>query len=229
MLKQMGVARVYTPKDFQLTGIMADLVKVAEAAALMSRKQIRRLLVVEERENGKFLLGIVAARDILRVFPPNVNPFAIEVPVIRQSLTEVGEIMHHEIITTTPETPIEEAAALMRSEKIGALPVLRHGLLAGLITESDIFKAFVGLFSPVKNSVRITFDAGVGEDILSTLIEMSKRDNVKVVSLIWAHLDNQPVCVIRVIGDGVDKMLEDIWETGHIVLDVTRYAPPSKE
>jgi (2R)-ethylmalonyl-CoA mutase len=34
ILKQMGVARVYTPKDFKLTDIMADVVKVAEAAAL---------------------------------------------------------------------------------------------------------------------------------------------------------------------------------------------------
>jgi (2R)-ethylmalonyl-CoA mutase len=34
VLKQMGVKRVYTPKDFQLTGIMADIVKVAETAAL---------------------------------------------------------------------------------------------------------------------------------------------------------------------------------------------------
>jgi (2R)-ethylmalonyl-CoA mutase len=34
VLKQMGVTRVYTPKDFQLTAIMADLVRVAEAAAL---------------------------------------------------------------------------------------------------------------------------------------------------------------------------------------------------
>jgi (2R)-ethylmalonyl-CoA mutase len=34
VLKQMGVKRVYTPKDFQLTGIMADIIKVAETAAL---------------------------------------------------------------------------------------------------------------------------------------------------------------------------------------------------
>jgi len=34
VLKQMGVKRVYTPKDFQLTSIMADIVRVAEAAAL---------------------------------------------------------------------------------------------------------------------------------------------------------------------------------------------------
>ena len=33
-LKAMGVAAVYTPKDFDLTGIMADLVRVAEAAAV---------------------------------------------------------------------------------------------------------------------------------------------------------------------------------------------------
>ena len=34
VLKQMGVKRVYTPKDFQLTSIMADIVRVADQAAL---------------------------------------------------------------------------------------------------------------------------------------------------------------------------------------------------
>jgi len=34
ILKQMGVRRVYTPKDFKLTQIMADVVKVVEETAL---------------------------------------------------------------------------------------------------------------------------------------------------------------------------------------------------
>jgi acetoin utilization protein AcuB len=195
---------------------------VAEAATLMAQKQIRRLLVVETRPNGKFVLGIVSAGDILRVFPPDINPFAVEAPVSRQSITQVGQIMRHELITTTPETPIEEAAALMRSEKIGSLPVLRKGLLAGLITESDVFKAFVGLFVPIKNSVRITFDARLGEDVLNLLTTMSQRDQVQVVSLIWTQLEGQPVCMVRVLGAGVEKMLDDLWETGHMVLNVRR-------
>ena len=202
--------------------------QVAEAARLMAKKQIRRLLVVEPRENGKFLLGMLAARDVLRVYPPEVNPFAVDVPVMRQSLTEVGQIMRHEIITTTAETPIEEAAALMRSEKIGALPVIRKGLLAGLITESDVFKAFVSLFSPVENSVRITFDARAGEDVLEVLADMSRRDRVRVASLIWTTADQQPVCVVRGVGEGVEKMLEDLWETGHRVLNVMRYTAAPK-
>ncbi len=34
VLKQMGVARVYTPKDFKITGIMGDVVKLVEQRAL---------------------------------------------------------------------------------------------------------------------------------------------------------------------------------------------------
>ena len=34
ILRQMGVVRVYTPKDFQLTGIRSDVVKVVEQSAL---------------------------------------------------------------------------------------------------------------------------------------------------------------------------------------------------
>ena len=34
ILKQMGVARIYTPKDFKITQIMGDVVKLVEATAL---------------------------------------------------------------------------------------------------------------------------------------------------------------------------------------------------
>ena len=33
-LRGLGVAAVYTPKDFDLTGIIADMVRVAEAASV---------------------------------------------------------------------------------------------------------------------------------------------------------------------------------------------------
>jgi len=35
ILKQMGVARIYTPKDFKITDIMGDIVKLVEGAALV--------------------------------------------------------------------------------------------------------------------------------------------------------------------------------------------------
>lgn len=54
--------------------------------------------------------------------------------------------MSRELLTTTAETALEEAAAVMRERKFGALPVVREKELIGLITESDIFRAFISLF-----------------------------------------------------------------------------------
>src|ERR1039458_8987671 len=86
---------------------------VAEAAKLMAQKRVRRLMVVEKWKDGLHLLGIISAKDVIHAFPPHVNPFAIEGPDARLTPTTVSQIMTANPRTTTPDTPIEEAAALM--------------------------------------------------------------------------------------------------------------------
>ena len=94
---------------------------IIDAAALMSRRGIRRLPVVEQRPKGPWPVGIVSATDILRAFPTGVNPFAVIVQDTHQTPVTAAEIMSRRLLTTTPETPIEEAAAVMRDEKVGVL------------------------------------------------------------------------------------------------------------
>ena len=201
----------------------------AEAAKLMAENHVRRLLVTEPRTDGPRLLGIVSATDVIHAFPPHVNPFAIEGPDVRLTPTTVGQIMTANPRFTTPDTPIEEAAALMCSHKIGALPVLRDDrTLAGIITESDIFRAFASLFSSDEAGARITFDATQGEDVFELLGKLSKRHHLKVSSLIWTQHDELPVCVVRVAGGGVEEMLEELWSSGHPVVNVIRFAEKDK-
>ena len=79
------------------------------------------------------LAGIVAERDLL-----------IAAMRYLQSTVEVSEIMHRDVVTVTPDTPVTTAAMLMLNHKIGGLPVMgEHGRVIGVITESDIFRAFV--------------------------------------------------------------------------------------
>jgi len=201
----------------------------AEAAKLMAQARVRRLLVVEPRTGVPHLLGILSAKDVLHAFPPHVNPFAIEGPDARLTPTTVSQIMTANPHTTTPDTPIEEAAALMCAQKIGALPVLRDRTLAGIITESDIFRAFVSLFGSDEAGARITFDATQGEDVFELMGKLSQRHHLKVSSLIWTRHDELPVCVVRVTGSGVDKMLDELWGSGHPVVNVIRFAAPEKK
>ena len=45
----------------------------------------------------------------------------------------------------TPDMPIEDAATLIREEKLDALPVVNNGKLAGIITGTDIINGFTDL------------------------------------------------------------------------------------
>jgi len=59
---------------------------------------------------------------------------------------KVYEVMAERPLTVTPETGLREAALLMIENKIGGLPVVSNsGDVVGIITESDIFRAFVGM------------------------------------------------------------------------------------
>ena len=196
----------------------------AEAAKLMAQNHVRRLLVVEQWADGPHLLGIISAKDVIHAFPPHVNPFAIEGPDARLTPTTAGQIMTASPRTVAPETPIEDAAALMCAHKIGALPVLRDKKLAGIITESDIFRAFVSLFGSGEEGARITFDATQGEDVFEIMGKMSKRHHLRVLSLIWTRHDQLPVCVVSVAGTNVDKMMDELWSSGHPVVNVIRFA-----
>jgi acetoin utilization protein AcuB len=194
-----------------------------DAAALMARKRIRRLPVIEKRPEGLRLTGMVSASDILHAFPPGVNPFAVITPEATRNLVTVAEIMSRYLVTTTPETPIEQAAAVMQERKIGALPVLRDQQLAGLITESDIFRAFVGFFSSSEEGIRVTFDISKGEDVFGFIAEAARKRKVRVVNLISSQQDNRPVCVVRLTGGAINDLLDDLWSSNHTVLNVVRF------
>ena len=197
---------------------------VIEAAELMSSNRIRRLPVVELHANGPHVVGIVSARDILHAFPPDVNPFAIVVSTTSGTPTNVEHIMSSRPQIIAPEAPIEAAANLMAEKKIGALPVVQNGKLVGLITESDIFRAFTSFFATSEPSARITFDISSSEDVFDWISRETRRRKLRIISLISSQQENVPVCVVRVAGNEVDELVDDLWNSGHRVVSVLRYA-----
>lgn len=195
---------------------------VAEAAELMARRRIRRLLVVAPQPDEPHLLGIVSATDILHAYPPEINPFAVLVRQTPAERTTVREIMKSNPLTVTPDTPIEEAAQLMRDRKVGAFPVVRERKLVGIITESDIFRAFASIFSSPEGGVRVTFAIAKREDAFSLIAGIAAKHAVHVLSLITSVQGDTPVCIVRLAGPGIEKMVEDLWKSEHRVLNVVR-------
>ena len=118
---------------------------VLRARDLLAKEKIRHLLVTGP---GGALAGIVTDRDIRLNLPSRATSLSAgEINHLLIELT-VGEIMTRSVITIGPDRPARDGARLMLDHKIGALPVLDDGRLIGIITETDIVRAFVRKTAP---------------------------------------------------------------------------------
>lgn len=113
---------------------------VSEARQLMERRRIRHLPVVEQ--SGR-LVGIVTDRDIRLNLPSPATSLSVwEINYLLAKLT-VGEVMTRRVITIETGRSVEEAARLMLEHRIGSLPVMEGGRLVGIVTETDLLRAWV--------------------------------------------------------------------------------------
>jgi acetoin utilization protein AcuB len=126
---------------------------VDEALNFMRQEKVRRLPVIDHDRN---LLGIVSEKDLLYVSPSPATTLSIYEMHYLLSKIKVGDVMTKAVITVNEDTPIEDAARIMADNKIGGLPVLRDGKLAGIITETDLFRVFLELLGAREAGCRVS-------------------------------------------------------------------------
>jgi acetoin utilization protein AcuB len=110
-----------------------------EAMRLMKKHGFRRLPVLK----GKKLVGIVTDRDLKEAMPSDATSLSVWELNYLLSKLEIAEIMQSPIITTTETMSLHDAAKLMLEKKIGGLPVMNKGTLTGIITVTDVLRAFI--------------------------------------------------------------------------------------
>ncbi|MBO8140700.1 MAG: CBS domain-containing protein [Firmicutes bacterium] len=133
----MKVRDVYTKGAITI----APTTSIREAQRLMQEHKIRRLPVVDRDR----LVGIVTQLDLMRATPSVATSLSVwEINYLLDKV-QVGEIMTRNVMTVTPETDLVAAARLMIDRKIGGVPVVEGDRVVGIITESDIFRALVGI------------------------------------------------------------------------------------
>lgn len=100
---------------------------IYEVAVLMAKNEIGFIPVVDEQEQTK-LVGVVTDRDLVR------RGYAAKHP----GSTAVKEVMSEQVVTTTPNESIDEAADLMAHYQIRRLPVVDQGKLVGVVALGDL-------------------------------------------------------------------------------------------
>jgi acetoin utilization protein AcuB len=191
------------------------------AMDLIRQRGIRHLPVVD----GSRLVGIVTDRDIRQASPSPATSLEMHELHYLLEKVKVCDIMTANVITVTPETPIEEAARLMLLHRIGSLPVLRGTALVGIITETDILQAFVDVMGIQAEQTRLELvledRAGAFLDICR-IIQDQGGDIASVVTATARYRGEQKkVMVFRLEGVSSDSLVKQLEAGGHTVLSAT--------
>jgi CBS domain-containing protein len=98
---------------------------VQEASRLMSMRRVGSLVVM----GGETIEGIFTERDVMmRVVAQGRDA----------ARTRVGEVMTTDVITVSPDTPLDDVEAIMRRHRIRHLPVVGDRGLLGIVSIGDV-------------------------------------------------------------------------------------------
>ena len=112
---------------------------ILEARALMDTRRVRHLLVLE----GDVLVGIVTDRDIKLNLPSPATSLSVWELNYLVARVRLADVMTRSVITVDRDRDAREAARIMVSHKIGALPVVDRGRPIGIVTETDFMRAYI--------------------------------------------------------------------------------------
>ena len=103
---------------------------------IMNLGLIRHLPVLDDDDVN--VVGLVSQRDLFRGALARALGYGGRARRKTLDTISVKEVMTSDVITTSPDTPLVEAARVLTERKIGCLPVVEDGRLVGILTEGDI-------------------------------------------------------------------------------------------
>jgi acetoin utilization protein AcuB len=187
---------------------------IADALELMREKNINRVPVVKD---GK-LVGIVTERKVMEVSPSSATSLSVFEVNYLLSKTKVEQVMTKKVVTVSPDDLLEVAALKMRDNNVGGLPVVENGKVVGIITESNIFDAFIEIMGFREQGSRISIL--IQEDRPGVLAEMAKTIaacNINITRLAIYHDE----IVLRVDTKEPEQLIQSLQEKGFQIASVT--------
>ncbi|MDO4885387.1 CBS domain-containing protein [Streptococcus sp.] len=186
-------------KDFMTRKVVyvSPDTKVAHAADMMREEGICRMPVIENDQ----LVGIVTERTMAEASPSKATSLSIYEMNYLLNKTKIRDIMVRDVITVSPYASLEDAVYAMMNHRVGILPVVEHGRVHGVITEKDVFKAFLEVSGYGQEGVRVIITADDTVGTLAKIVDTISADNLNIKRTVVATRKSGKV-VIEIQIDG---------------------------
>ncbi len=156
---------------------ITDKTPVYKAIELMKENRIRHLPVVTAENE---LSGWITLSDLKQGLIPSMLGDLSLVDLVNRSP-----------LTVAPDDDIEVAARLIYKHKISGMPVVKDGSLVGIITESDILRAFIDMMGILTASSRIDVVINESRGALKTVLQTIQENGGDIISVGHTLLDGE--------------------------------------
>lgn len=152
------------------TLLIAD-VPVGAALQHLERERGSHLVVI--RRGG--VLGVLSKAE-LRDADRDSGPFSTRPHAF------LGDLLRGPAGVISPHEPLERAAERMLDESKPALPVVDEARVVGVITESDVLRAFVEVLGAREPGARLVVTASLGVDLLEEIRRRSRGLGIRTLA-----------------------------------------------
>ena len=204
------LVKEFMTKDVITTSEDKNMLEVRE---LMRNTDKRRLPVVDDINRVR---GIITDADVSRTSRYEANYLLGKL--------KVHDVMTKNVITVHEDSGVEDAAYMLYKNKINALPVVNdENKLCGIITDSDIFRAFVDIMGLARTSTRITIDVTDKVGVIADIGAMFRDNGINIISIVAKpETDVKTELTIRAeLGGKGLEIIEQLREAGYYVTDIT--------
>jgi acetoin utilization protein AcuB len=179
---------------------------IREAIERMKVNSIRHLPVVT-RDNR--LEGFLTLADLKQgLIPSMVSNLSLE------------DLMIQEPIVIGPNEEIETAARLIYDHKISGIPVVKNSKLVGIITETDILRAFIDMMGILKAGSRIDVAVGDEPEGFRRVLHILGEQGCDVINIgMTAKESTRRVYYFRLTACRTDSIRKALEKEGFQVLD----------
>ena len=193
----------------------------AEAWALCEGHGIRHVPIVEE---GR-LVGMVSDRDLRDVSPPRGDRAGQTLQWVR-----IEEMMTRDLFTIDPLATIEQAAREIHDRRIGCLPVVADGELAGIVTSSDMMRTLIELTGAHGVGTWIEVEVPNEPGSLATITDIVRDRKVNIASIFLgpASRETYRTIVLRLETTNPTGIVDTLQGAGYRVTTVEAAGEPAR-
>lgn len=193
---------------------------IAHAADIMRDQKLHRLPVIE---NDK-LVGLVTEGTIAEASPSKATSLSIYEMNYLLNKTKVKDVMIHDVVTVSKYASLEDATYLMLKNKIGILPVVDNEQVYGVITDRDIFKAFLEVSGYGEEGVRMRFVTEDKVGVLAKIVTLIVEENLNISNTVnIPRKDGKIVIEVQIDGNvDMTALKAKFEEHGIEVAEITR-------